>query len=125
MGSRRIGGRAVDASVWTKLREFTADFLRDHPSGIVARYSTTHVSMKTLMAAIEAPAVARAGNGVVRGYSTDLAKLPGKAKFVLEHTPAGVDRWPEPGGDLAVMRQIKNMFDPNALLNKGMLYGKL
>ena len=32
---------------------------------------------------------------------------------------------PEPGGDFAIMKEIKRMFDPENLLNRGRLYGHL
>jgi FAD/FMN-containing dehydrogenase len=33
--------------------------------------------------------------------------------------------WPEPGADFAIMKQIKHMFDPEGLLNRGRLYGQI
>jgi len=33
--------------------------------------------------------------------------------------------WPQPGSDFPVMQKIKQLFDPNALLNRGRLYGRI
>ena len=68
------------------------------------------------------PAVARAGNGVVYGYGEPLQAA---AKRVIEYGPAGMERWPSPGADLELMRRVKQMFDPKALLNPGGLYGRI
>ena len=33
--------------------------------------------------------------------------------------------WPQPGNDFAMMKKIKEMFDPQGLLNRGRLYGRI
>ena len=33
--------------------------------------------------------------------------------------------WPEPGNDFPIMEKIKHMLDPQHLLNKGRLYGRI
>jgi FAD/FMN-containing dehydrogenase len=33
--------------------------------------------------------------------------------------------WPEPGNDFDLMMQVKRLFDPGMLLNKGRLYGRI
>ena len=100
---------------------FHPTYLAEHPNATVTRYSTTHTAMPALMEAIEGPAVARAGNGVVYGYGKPLTS----ATRVLEHAPAGVERWPSPGPELALMQRVKQMFDPQGLLNRGALYGRI
>ncbi len=35
------------------------------------------------------------------------------------------DLWPQPGNDFAMMKKIKEMFDPQGLLNRGRLYGRI
>ncbi len=51
------------------------------------------------------------------------------AKAVIEFSPEaskpGLELWPSPGGDFEIMRQIKNLFDPANLLNRGRLYGRI
>jgi FAD/FMN-containing dehydrogenase len=58
-----------------------------------------------------AAAVKRGWKGVIE-FSGDTAKR----NLML---------WPEPGGDFAIMKGIKKMFDPEGLLNSGRLYGRL
>jgi len=47
-------------------------------------------------------------------------------KAVMEFAPdeqrANLDLWPAPENDLEMMRRIKNMLDPNHLLNRGRLF---
>ena len=51
-------------------------------------------------------------------------------KSVVEFAPAdnrnsGLTLWPSPGDDFAMMEQVKQMFDPDRLLNPGRLYGRI
>jgi len=49
----------------------------------------------------------------------------GVVEFSSESAKSGLTLWPQPGNDFAIMKQIKHMFDPNNLLNRGRLYGQL
>ena len=121
-GKEFPGGRDVNcADFWEPIQEFTPRWLQQSPQGTVARYSTTHSHMKDLMESINGPAVARAASGIVYGYGDCSAK----PNYVLEHAPSGVDRWPNPGSDFALMQRVKQMFDPHGLLNLGALYGRI
>jgi FAD/FMN-containing dehydrogenase len=46
-------------------------------------------------------------------------------EFSSESARPNMTLWPEPGGDFAIMKEIKRMFDPQNLLNRGRLYGQL
>lgn len=117
------GGRAVDCEpFWSNIQEFTPRYLAEHPDAVVTRYSTTHTAMPALMNALEGPAIARAGSGVVYSYD---GKPIESAKRVIEYGPPGIERWPSPGADLELMRRVKHMFDPKGLLNPGALYGRI
>ena len=118
------GGRDVDCvPFWSNVQEFTPRYLAAHPTAVITRYSTTHTAMPALLEALgDAPTVARAGNGVVYAYD---AKPVEAAKRVIEYGPPGVERWPLPGPDLALMQRVKNMLDPQGLLNPGALYGRI
>ena len=63
--------------------------------------------MSGVMARMDVPAIARAGSGVIYGHYANKA-------------PA--TRW---NGDFATMEKIKAMFDPERLLNRGRLYGRI
>lgn len=118
------GAKTHDPSVWTAIQEFTPRYLAANPQARIARRSTTHMGMKALFSdAMRTPAIARAASGIV--YLYDPEQEPA-GNFVWEHAPSSVtDRWPNPGSDFAVMRQVKNMIDPEGLLNKGALYGRI
>jgi glycolate oxidase FAD binding subunit len=49
----------------------------------------------------------------------------GVFEFASEAARPNLTLWPEPGGDFAIMKQVKQMFDPANLLNRGRLYGRL
>jgi glycolate oxidase FAD binding subunit len=115
---------------WAGVREFTPRFLAAQPSGAVVRVSA---SLQGLDGVLEeaVPAVARAANGVAYLHAESVeqaAKLAaGPGKRVVEHAPpgAGLERWPAPGNDLPLMEKVKAMFDPQGLLNRGRLYGRI
>lgn len=115
------GGTTVDNQIWRAIANFTAT----SNATTIARCSTTHMGMKDLVRdGIATPVIARAASGIV--YLYDPATLPQNTPYVLERAPQGADRWPKPdAGNLAVMRNIKNMLDPHGLLNKGALYGRI
>ena len=107
-----------------RIAEFPATFLSQHPQGAIARLSTRLQGLQPLLETEQRPLVVRAANGVAYLH---LASAREPFSGVLE---AGEDRgavvqWPSPGGDLAVMEKIKNMMDPQQLLNKGRLYGRI
>jgi glycolate oxidase FAD binding subunit len=120
-----------DASaLWTGVREFTPQFLAQNREGAVARVSTTLVELKTAVESFDVPVVARAASGVFYAYFADsgAATLNGR-KGAIEYAPedrkAALDLWPSPGNDFGMMKKIKEMFDPQNLLNRGRLYGRL
>lgn len=124
---KEFGGRMVDPSIWQPVCEFTPSFLEAYPSGITARYGVTHSNMKSLVERFDphVPVIARAGNGVVFAYFNDASRILRDPHPILDHAPVGIERWPSPGPDFAVMQMIKNMMDPDGLLNKGMLHGRI
>ncbi|PYT15872.1 MAG: hypothetical protein DMG59_12315 [Acidobacteria bacterium] len=98
--------RNEDESIWDSIREFTPRFLAQYPKGGVVPIST---KLDGMCAAIEklgnVPVIARAGSGVIYAH-------------FAENPPAI-----PPGGGLAMMEKVKEMFDPERLLNRGRLYG--
>jgi glycolate oxidase FAD binding subunit len=99
--------RAVDARVWEEIREFTPRFLEQNPRGAVRTISVKLSEMADSMAKLEVPAIARAGSGAIYAHYAENA--PEQA-------------W---NGDFATMEKIKRMFDPQRLLNRGRLYGRI
>ncbi len=99
--------RAVDAGVWDEIREFTAHFLKQNLRGAVRTISVKLNEMADCMAKLEVPAIARAGSGAIYAHYAENA--PEQA-------------W---NGDFATMEKIKHMFDPQRLLNRGRMHGRI
>jgi FAD/FMN-containing dehydrogenase len=99
------------------------------PMGTVVRISSTLSQLKPVMKQLDVPAISRAGSGVTYAYfsSPEEAVWPGKGvmEFAPESEKPSLDMWPNPGSDFAMMKKIKQMFDPNNLLNTGRLYGRI
>jgi glycolate oxidase FAD binding subunit len=124
---------AGEAAFWKRIREFTPDFLAAHGDGAVVRYSATLGSVAAILRDVPVPALCRAGNGIVYAYFPDVEAAvlwaPRHGGGVIEslapRSCSPEEQWPNPGGDLAVMRRIKELFDPKHLLNRGRLYGRI
>lgn len=123
---------------WNSLQAVTPRFLEKfRDGGAVVRISTTLAQCGEALGSIEGPAHAHAASGVVRGWFTrpdaaarcvaDAVKRGWKAvvEFSSESARPNMTLWPEPGGDFAIMKEIKRMFDPENLLNRGRLFGQL
>jgi glycolate oxidase FAD binding subunit len=128
--SELAGAETHDNELWTRVREFTPDWLRDHSRGAVVRLSTTLEGISGAIAGAGGPAIARAGTGVVYVYHADAAEAKVNAKSgAIEFAPEDAKRslalWPQPGSDFPVMQKIKQLFDPKLLLNRGRLYGRI
>jgi glycolate oxidase FAD binding subunit len=136
MGAMRMPA-GPDATLWRAVREFTPRFLEEHPRGAVVRVSCTLKELGTVMQSISGPAIARAGSGICYAYFDDAnraaewtaATARDHRETVIEFAPedrkAALDLWPVPGPDLEIMQRIKAMFDPQGLLNRGRLYGRI
>ncbi len=126
-----------EQTLWGHIADLTPWFLRAYPDGAVVRVSCTLKGLEETMASFEGPAVGRAGSGVCYGYfqradqaAAWLAGPPArKAAAVVEFSPdpwkRAAELWPAPGGDLELMRRVKNLFDPANLLNRGRLYRRI
>jgi glycolate oxidase FAD binding subunit len=139
--ARELGGVAIggeqETALWRQVREFAPDFLAEHPEGAVTRVSCTLLELAETVREMEAPVVVRAGSGVCYGFFADAAagvRAVHEAarrgrKAVIECVPAGArpgfELWPDPGSDFVMMEKIKQMFDPDRILNRGRLYGRL
>jgi glycolate oxidase FAD binding subunit len=96
------GARVVDESVWEEIRNFTPQF-----EGCVVAHSMKLTAMAACMQSLKVPAIARAANGVIYAHYSE--------------NPPPVT-WT---GDFAMMERVKQMFDPQRLLNRGRLYGRI
>ena len=120
---------------WSGIRQITPRHLEKFKDGAVVRASTTLTECGDAMAGIEGAGHAHAASGIVRAWFSrpDAAGRFASAcakrgwKSVVEFSGATakgqITLWPEPGGDFALMKSVKHMFDPEGLLNRGRLYG--
>jgi glycolate oxidase FAD binding subunit len=144
---RTLGGAAEfaadgDISLWQQIRDFTSEFLSRQRTGVVLRISTPLSELASLLRLTSGPAISRAGSGVTYIYlSSWQGVLPlWKAaaehnwRAVVEFAPDDVrttnELWrlsPTTGGAqaFAIMKKVKQMFDPHNLLNRGRLYGRI
>jgi glycolate oxidase FAD binding subunit len=122
---------------WGSLHTVTPRHLEKFREGAVVRVSTTLAECGEALGSVEGPGHAHAASGVVRGWFSrpDAAGRclaaaakrgwKGVIEFSAESVKPNLTLWPEPGGDFAIMKEVKRMFDPGNLLNRGRLYGRL
>jgi glycolate oxidase FAD binding subunit len=144
---RTLGGAAEfaadgDISLWQQIRDFTSEFLDRQRTGVVLRISTPLSELASLLRLTSGPAISRAGSGVTYIYlSSWQGVLPlWKAaaehnwRAVVEFAPDDVrttnELWRLPpttegAQAFAIMKKVKQMFDPHNLLNRGRLYGRI
>lgn len=132
-GAELLEGDA-ETEFWRTVREFIPAFLAAQPAGAIARASVALQEVSAVLSSLPAaaPVVARAGNGVIYAGFNEAQAAEAWVKASSHHaiieaaTPGStLERWPRPGNALAVMEQIKRLFDPANLLNRGRLYGRL
>ena len=134
----RVVEGVEEQALWERTREFTPRFLEEHDNGVVVRLSCTLSEVGQVLDTLPPPVLARAGSGVCYWYYSQAGDLHHierlyreghKGKCVVEFAPPSVretsDLWPEPGTDFAMMKKVKEMFDPQYLLNRGRLYGRI
>jgi glycolate oxidase FAD binding subunit len=120
-----------EEGLWRGIREMTPQFLRAHDQGAVLRLSTVLSDLGRVLDLLPSHAAARAGSGVCYGYFERAGdvKLPPGCAGAIEFAPhdfrENSELWPQPGNDFAMMKKIKEMFDPRGLLNRGRLYGRI
>jgi glycolate oxidase FAD binding subunit len=100
--------QACPESVWEEVREFTPRFLARNPEGRVVPFSRKLTEMSALVERLNVPIIARAGSGVIYAHFAQSAPE-------IERSA---------GDEHAMMTLVKEMFDPEHLLNRGRLYGR-
>ena len=135
------GGRALaveeEQRFWNTLHAVTPRFLEKFKDGVVVRVSTTLADCAAALETVEGPGHAHAGSGVVRGWFSRPESAArwlaaavkrdwkGVVEFTADPAKSGLTLWPRPGNDFSIMERIKHMFDPDNLLNRGRLYGRI
>jgi glycolate oxidase FAD binding subunit len=123
----------AESALWRAVEEFVPAFSQQ----FVVRVAFPLTALAAVLQSAPGPALARAATGVAWLVIPDAAacqawmhKTSGMGwSRLVECAPAEVrrsmDLWPDPGADLAWMKQLKSTFDPAGILNPGRLYGRL
>lgn len=131
-----------EKSWWSQMREFPADFVRRQPNGVVLRIGTTLSDMGMLLRSVSGVFIARAAAGITYVYLSSWQGVPvfwesamknrwsAAVEFAPDEDRSTKDLWllrTASGSDssFAMMKKLKQMFDPNNLLNRSRLYGRL
>ena len=97
----------VDDDAWESICEFPHRFLAANPGAKVVPMTMPLSKMRATAEKLDVPFIARAGSGVI--YAHYLKDAP--------ETPLT--------SDFATMTKVKEMFDPEHLLNRGRLHGRI
>jgi len=131
---RELGDlRIADDAAFRSIQNFTPWYLATHDGAAVARISCTLSQVGQVVGSVDAPVLARAGSGVCYAYfqtadkAQEVIRRGGKA--IMEFAPVAqkpkLNLWPDPGPDFELMKRIKQMLDPEYLLNRGRLFNQL
>lgn len=125
------------ARFWQQIQAGSQRFIEKFTDGAVVRISAPLKQLGELLASLDVPVLARAGTGVSYAYfsRSDAAvkwlnsprgkQWPSVIEFSSEADKERIDLWPSPGSDFAMMKKVKQLFDPNNLLNHGRLYRRI
>ncbi|HMJ62670.1 MAG TPA: FAD-binding oxidoreductase, partial [Bryobacteraceae bacterium] len=140
-GGDRLTGAAENN--WLKgISEFSAEFIRRQPNGVVLRVSTKLADTQAVLRLVSGPCISHAGSGVTYAYLTSWQALPALwqaavqngwsavVEFAPEEKRTSQELWllgasPARANAFAIMKKVKQMFDPNNLLNRSRLYGRI
>jgi glycolate oxidase FAD binding subunit len=140
-GGDRLTG-AAENSWWKGISEFSAEFIRRQPNGVVLRLSTKLADTQAVLRLVSGPCISHAGSGVTYAYLTSWQALPALwqvavqngwsavVEFAPEEKRTSQELWllgasPARANAFAIMKKVKQMFDPNNLLNRSRLYGRI
>jgi len=131
-----------EESLWSRIREYTPEFLERRPEGVVLRVSSTLGGLAEAMDSVADPFITRLMAGISYVYLpswaaaapilTRLQRL--RVPATVEYAPHGVrtnyELWHIPDGAahqnaFDMMKKVKQMFDPHGLLNRDRLYGRI
>ena len=131
-----------EAAFWRQISEFTPDFLHRNPSGVVLRIGTSLEDIGLLLQMLSDPCIARGASGITYVYFNSwqaTAPVWNAAKernwsAVVEFAPDEIrsahELWLPPrslpeANSFTMMERVKQMFDPEKLLNRSRLYGRI
>ncbi len=140
-GVTDLSGREEE-EFWSRVQEFSPDFLKRQRSGLVLRISTPIADVSTVVRLASDACVSRAGSGITYVHLTTWqTAMPlwtaGQERgwsIVVELASDDIrstkDLWLQSKDEssataFVMMEKIKKMFDPRQLLNRSRLYGRI
>ncbi len=122
----------AQAGFWRSVGEFAA-----RKNGCIVRVSCRLAQVRDVLESTSVPLLARAGSGVCYAafdepaaafaWMEDADRKGYKA--IMESAPESdkdsTNLWPSPGPGFETMTRVKQMFDPNRLLNRDRLYHRI
>jgi glycolate oxidase FAD binding subunit len=140
-GSEQIAD-AEEKTWWMQVQEFTGEFLRRQPSGVVLRIGTKLKDLGALLRVFSGTSISRAATGVTYVYLTSWQGVAGlwreaqqnawnaAVEYAPDESRVGKELWLDAPGEARVnsfdmMKKVKMMFDPDHLLNRARLYGRI
>jgi glycolate oxidase FAD binding subunit len=140
-GSEVLSAKS-ELDFWRQVREFTPDFLRRQPSGVILKVSTGLTGLAPLVRMVSGPSISRAASGITYVYLPSWQSVSPFWKAAAEYGWNSVvefasdevrrlrETWPPDRSEsrenaFAMMKRVKQMFDPRNLLNPLRLYGRL
>ena len=140
-GANRLRGEE-ELNWWKQIRDFTPDFLRRNPGGIVLKVSTTLTGLHELLRLTSGASISHAASGVTHVYLSSWngvvplwrAAAEKGWSMVIEFAPdeirAEKELWLVRSNEavmsaFGIMKRVKAMFDPGNVLNRLRLYGRI
>lgn len=128
--------------LWQGIQEYPSSFLDQQPEGVIMRVSTTLEGILTLPKTVTGAFISRAANGITFFYFPAWnAAASWWQKLGEQRWPAAIEYGPQAvreeqtlwtparneaeGRAFAMMKRVKQMFDPELLLNRNRLYGRI
>ncbi len=140
-GANRFTGEE-EQNWWKQIRDFTPDFLRRNPGGIVLKISTPLTGLRELLRLTSGASISQAGSGVTYVYVSSWSGVGPlwraaaekgwsvAVEFAPDQIRAQKELWLVQSNEAAmgafdIMKRVKHMFDPGNLLNRLRLYGRI
>ena len=135
-GSRALDGER-EADFWETVQEFAPRWINQTGVRSIVRVGHPLSELDAVLKSAPGPCIARAGNGVtylaVEGIdalqawmlATQMKAWGRVVEWSSPDVQCGCELWPGAKEDFAVMERLKLLFDPQRLLNRGRLYGRL
>ncbi len=141
VSGERLSG-AAETYWWKDISDFSAEFIRRQPNGVVVRLGTKLTETQAVLRLVSGPCICHAGSGVTYAYLTSWQALPAlwqaavengwsaAVEFAPEEKRSSQELWllgasQERANAFAIMKKVKQMFDPDNLLNRSRLYGRI